>query len=75
VIIDEDGPWTAAAYLADDQQFQGIQHGMADDDRTLCGIPEERIEVVRNPFYGKRSRDCADCAAELRRLAGERPAG
>lgn len=72
MIIDEDGPWTAAAYLVDDPAFAGMQHGMGDSG-TLCGIAESDIAVVRNPFWGTQPKDCVDCVLHLRRLAAECP--
>ena len=68
VIIDEDGAWTAAAYLASDPACAGTQHGMADSG-TLCGLSGEEVVVVRNPFYGTAAGDCESCADALRRLA------
>lgn len=72
MIIDEDGPWTAAAYLASDPEFAGTQHGIGDAD-TLCGVPAAEVVVVRNPFYGDQPNDCPGCAIELRRLAATCP--
>jgi len=69
VIIDQDGPWTAAAYSADDPSFVGIQHGVADESGSLCGLAEADIVVVRNAFYGDSIRDCAACAVRLTELA------
>jgi hypothetical protein len=75
MIIDEDGRWTAAAYLADDSTFTGTQHGV-DEDGTLCGLQPHEIAVVRNPFYGRKPNDCPACAARLRALAADRhPSG
>lgn len=68
MIIDEDGPWTAAAYLATDPNFVGTQHGVGDAG-TLCGLAAAEVAIVRNPFYGARPKDCPECAVELRRLA------
>jgi hypothetical protein len=72
VIIDEDGPWTAAAYLVTDPDLAGAQHGMGKSG-TLCGLPEVAVSVVRNPFYGTQPKDCDGCADELRRLAATCP--
>lgn len=72
MIIEEDGPWTAAAYLATDPDFTETQHGMGESG-TLCGLPEADVVVVRNPFYGKQANDCDSCAHELRRLAATCP--
>ncbi|MFZ2502752.1 MAG: hypothetical protein WAW88_08800 [Nocardioides sp.] len=72
MIIDEDGPWTAAAYLATDPEFAGTQHGMGETG-TLCGLAEDEVAVVRNPFYGTQPMDCDECAGELRRLAATCP--
>jgi hypothetical protein len=71
MIIDEDGPWTAAAYLADDTTFEGTQHGVDDDAGTLCGLQPDDIDIVRNPFYGDRPNDCPACATRLHTLAAD----
>lgn len=68
VIVDENGLWTAAAFLRDDPTFSGTQHGM-ETESALCGIPREQLTIVRNPFYGNGFRDCRDCATRLHELA------
>ncbi len=72
MIIDESGPWTAAAYLAGDPAFAGTQHGMGDTG-TLCGLSESDVVIVRNPFWGTQPKDCEQCATELRQLAAMCP--
>jgi hypothetical protein len=66
---DPDGPWTAAAYLVEDESFEGIQHGIGESGGTLCGIRQDKIAIVRNPFWGRRDRDCPICALCLSELA------
>jgi hypothetical protein len=68
IVTDDERPWTAAAYLRDDTAFAGEQHGVLGSG-TLCGLPEESITVVRNPFFGTKHGDCAACAARLNELA------
>jgi hypothetical protein len=58
-------PWTAAAYLVDDREFTGTQHGVKSGGGTLCGLPADAIAVVRNPFWGQRPNDCRACAARI----------
>jgi hypothetical protein len=69
IINDQEGPWTAAAYLVEDRTFEGVQHGIDDSGDTLCGLPEDEIAVVRNSFEGDRARDCPTCALRLSELA------
>lgn len=45
------GAWAAACYLASDPSFEGTQHGVRDRG-TLCGLPEDAVVIVRNPFFG-----------------------
>jgi hypothetical protein len=68
IVLDEDGPWTAACYLRGDSDFTGTQHGVYEQG-TLCGLAASVVDVVRNPFYGDGNRDCKDCAARLHELA------
>ena len=68
IVIDKDGPWTAACYLASDRSFEGTQHGVLDRG-TLCGLPEEAVAIVRSPFWGTEARDCVVCATRLQELA------
>jgi hypothetical protein len=68
IVIDDDGAWTAACYLLSDPQFEGTQHGVHGQG-TLCGLPEDAVAIVRNPFYGTRSGDCHECATRLQDLA------
>jgi hypothetical protein len=65
MLNDAEGPWTAAAYLVEDEAFEGVQHGVADSGGTLCGIAEDKVEIVRNPFWGRGARDCPTCAVRL----------
>lgn len=73
MLNDPDGPWTAAAYLAEDESFEGIQHGIGDSGDTLCGIPEHKVTIVRHPFWGRRNRDCPTCALHLAEAATTDP--
>lgn len=66
-------PRTAAAYLVDDREFTGTQHGVESGGGTLCGLPADAIAVVRNPFWGKRPDDCRACAARLTPPAANAP--
>jgi len=68
IVIDEDGPWTAACYLAEDSSFAGRQHGVLERG-SLCGLAGDAVVVVRNRFLGTGPRDCPDCARRLRELA------
>jgi hypothetical protein len=61
--------WNAAAYLVDDESFEGVQHGVDDSGGTLCGIPQDKFAIVRNPFWGQRAQDCPKCALHLVELA------
>lgn len=45
------------------------EHGLGQDDASLCGIPEIRAALYRHPFYGTGPKDCAICAAKLVELA------
>ena len=73
--ISEDGPWTAAAQRTDDAgEARGetggiLQHGRADDGRSLCGLAATRLEASRHPFTGVGPDDCDDCAVQLFTLA------
>lgn len=69
ILNDPDGPWTAAAYLLEDESFKGVQHGISDSGATLCGIPEDKITIVRHPFWGRRTNDCPTCTLRLTELA------
>lgn len=68
ILNDPTGPWTAAAYLVEDQSFEGVQHGVDNTDGTLCGIPQDKITIVRNPFRGRADHDCPTCARRLSEL-------
>jgi hypothetical protein len=69
ILNDPDGPWTAAAYLVEDESFEGVQHGVDDSGGTLCGIPQNMIALMRNPFWGQHAQDCPACALRLAKLA------
>lgn len=68
IVIDDGGAWTAACYLASDPSFEGAQHGVRARG-ILCGLPEDAVVIVRNPFYGTGARDCRGCASRLAELA------
>jgi hypothetical protein len=68
LVIDEDGPWTAACYLRTDSQFVGTRHGVHEPG-TLCGLALDAVTIVRNPFYGTGEDDCEECSRRLHELA------
>ncbi|MEV0291428.1 hypothetical protein AB0H36_45505 [Kribbella sp. NPDC050820] len=73
IFNDPDGPWTAAAYLAEDESFEGVQHGIGDSGGTLCGISEDEVAIVRRPFWGDGAGDCRTCAFRLAEAATTDP--
>jgi hypothetical protein len=70
VIIDADGPWTAAAKRVVDRGGSGKDHGVADDGGSFCGLGADRIEVCRHPFNVRSRNDCRACTSRLYELAG-----
>lgn len=58
--LHEGRPWAASAILLGDDPDAAI-HGDA-GGRTFCGIPSERYEVSKDPFFGNGPNDCPVCA-------------
>lgn len=74
MIIDETGPWTAAAYRVGDDPDTAVQHGV-DGGASLCGLPADAIEIYRNPFDGREQGDCRACADRLAAMGAGRAPG
>ena len=70
MIIDADGPWTAAARLVVDREHPGQEHGVTDDGGTFCGLSANLIDVYRHPFHGRSRTDCRTCTRRLYEVAG-----
>ncbi|MFI2363053.1 hypothetical protein [Promicromonospora sp. NPDC019610] len=70
MIMDADGPWTAAARLVVDREQTGQEHGVTDDGVTLCGLSANLIDVYRHPFNGRGRADCRTCTRRLYEAAG-----